>query len=93
MYRHNKLKEELDKLRANNRELALENTYLKEKINTLQAELYNVRLQMQNDSLHNTLMEKILLGPSLFKIEKDKSAKPGKTLEEISREYFIKGEK
>lgn len=73
MYRQNKLKEELDRLRGENKKLALENVYLRERANTLQSELYNVRLQMQNDSLHNTLMEKIILGPSLFKIEKDRS--------------------
>jgi len=64
MYRQNKLKEELDRLRDENRRLILENVYLRERNNTLQAELYNIRLEMQNNSLHDTLMERILLNPT-----------------------------
>lgn len=71
MYRQNKLKEELDRLREENRILEMENVYLRERANTLQAELYNTRLQMQNDSLHDTLMKRILTEQPIIRIEKD----------------------
>ena len=72
MYRQNKLKEELDRLRDENRRLAFENVYLRERNNTLQAELYNVRLQMQNDSLHDTLIQRTLTERPIIRIEKER---------------------
>lgn len=71
MYRPNKLKEELDRLRDENKRLAFENVYLRERANTLQAELYNTRLQMQNDSLHDALIQRVLTERPIIRIEKE----------------------
>lgn len=70
MYRPNKLKEELDKLREENKRLSLENVYLRERNNTLQAEIYNCRLELQNKSLMDALHKEILK-PQVIRIDKD----------------------
>lgn len=71
MYRQNKLKEELDKLRKENERLLLENVYLKERNNTLQSELYNIRLEIQNKSLIDSLQKELLTKPRVVRIDKD----------------------
>jgi len=84
MYRQNKLKEELDRLREENKRLELKNVYLREIANTLQAELYNIRLQMQNDKLNDALIKSILGSPIM--IDKEKT----KDLEDIKEEFEYK---
>lgn len=71
MYRQNKLKEELDKLREENKRLLFENVYLKERNNTLQSELYNIRLEIQNKSLIDSLQKELLTKPRVVRIDKD----------------------
>ena len=71
MYRQNKLKEELDKLRKENERLLLENVYLKERNNTLQSELYNIRLEINNKSLIDSLQKELLTKPRVVRIDKD----------------------
>lgn len=71
MYRQNKLKEELERLREENKRLLLENVYLKERNNTLQSELYNIRLEIQNKSLLDSLQKEILTKPRMIRIDKD----------------------
>ncbi len=71
MYRQNKLKEELDKLRKENERLLLENVYLKERNNTLQSELYNIRLEIQNKSLCDSLQKELLTKPRVIRVDKD----------------------
>lgn len=69
MYRQNKLKEELDRLRYENKILELESVYLRERINTLKAELYNARLELQNRDLMGRLITKDMLEPRIIKID------------------------
>ena len=71
MYRRNMLKEELEKLREENKRLLLENVYLKERNNTLQSELYNIRLEIQNNSLFDSLKKEILTKPRVIRIDTD----------------------
>lgn len=71
MYRRNMLKEELEKLREENKRLLLENVYLKERANTLQSELYNIRLEIQNNGLFDSLQKEILTKPRVIRIDTD----------------------
>ena len=71
MYRRNMLKEELDRLREENKRLLLENVYLKERNNTLCADIRNMRLEIHNRSLMDTLQKEILLNPKAIIIDKE----------------------
>ena len=71
MYRRNMLKEELDRLREENKRLLLENVFLRERNNTLCADIRNMRLEIHNRSLMDTLQKEILLNPKAIIIDKE----------------------
>lgn len=71
MYRQNKLKEELDNLRKENRRLEIENVSLRRRTNTLLAELHNIRLEMQNRDLMDELIKEKTLEPRIIKLDNE----------------------
>ena len=71
MYRQNKLKEELDNLRKENRRLEIENVALRRRTNTLLAELHNIRLEMQNRYLMDELIKEKTLEPRIIKLDNE----------------------
>ena len=72
MYRQNKLKEELDRLREENFRLKTEVTFWKNRADVFQYEIRALRYELQNKELVNKLTTDILLKPISLKIDDDK---------------------
>lgn len=71
MYRQNKLKEELDRLRDENYRLRNEITFWKERLNTLNTEVRALRFELQNRDLMGRLIMKDTLEPKIIKLDKE----------------------
>ena len=66
MYRQNKLKEELDRLREENQILKMENIHLKHVCNEKQLFINTLRLELENKNLLNHIVEGISHKPTII---------------------------
>ena len=75
MYRQNKLKEELDRLRKENERLRNEVTFWQSGTDAFQSEIRALRLELQNRDLMGRLINEISLKPIKIEdfVDKDKS--------------------